>query len=152
MKLRRLRGVTLVEMLVTISIVGILAAIAYPSYANYRYKVGRGYGKQCLMDIQRREESFYIRNNTYSDDVADLSLPVEGSGYACKQDGKTLYTIAISAPAGKTLGCCYELTATAAVLQEKDGDLILTYDSSERDPALRLVTIRKKDGAEVPWD
>ena len=61
------RGFTLTEVLVTVSIIGILAAIAIP---NYSRAVERSYWRQAqdlLLTIYAGERSYYFVNNKYCD-------------------------------------------------------------------------------------
>jgi type IV pilus assembly protein PilE len=59
------RGITLIELMIVIVIVGILAAIAYPSYARYVEQARRADGKAALLDAAQRLERCYTQNNTY---------------------------------------------------------------------------------------
>ncbi len=59
------RGVTLVELLVTMSIVAILTAIAYPSYQNHVAKTRRKAATACLSQYANFMERFYTTNLTY---------------------------------------------------------------------------------------
>lgn len=59
-------GFTLIEMLVAVTIIGILASIAYPSYTAHLIRVRRIDGQSGLLDLAARLERFYYQNNTYS--------------------------------------------------------------------------------------
>ena len=50
----RPRGFTLIELMITVAVVAILAAIAFPSYATYVKKSRRGDAEATLMDIAQR--------------------------------------------------------------------------------------------------
>ena len=65
-------GFTLLELLVVVSIVGILASIAIPQYASYR---ARGYDsilESQVRHIATGEEAYFASHSTYTDDVNQL--------------------------------------------------------------------------------
>jgi type IV pilus assembly protein PilE len=72
-------GVTLMELLIVVSIVGILAAIAYPSYRQYAIRVKRTDATRELLSMAQRLERCFSRTNDYTrvDDVptACVTLP-----------------------------------------------------------------------------
>lgn len=63
--LKKTKGVTLIELLFVVCIIGILAAIAFPSYQNQLYKIRRSEGQQNLLLVASELEDFYAKNNTY---------------------------------------------------------------------------------------
>jgi len=65
-------GFTLVELMITVAIVGILAAVALPSYQTYTLKVKRSDAKLGLNDAADRQERHYRVNNTYAADSNEL--------------------------------------------------------------------------------
>ncbi len=81
------RGVTLVELLTVIVILGILTTIAVPTYRNYMLRAQRTEATATLLRIQAAEEKFFVQNNAYSDNLAaappaGLGIPVvTASGY-----------------------------------------------------------------------
>lgn len=60
------QGFSLIELMIVVAIVGILAAIAYPSYQNYVLRSGRADGQAKLMEILQAQERFYSQNQTYT--------------------------------------------------------------------------------------
>ena len=58
-------GFTLIELAIVITIVGILAAIAYPSYLNQVQIARRTSAKAALLDLASREAKYYSTNNAY---------------------------------------------------------------------------------------
>jgi len=58
-------GFTLTELLVVITIVGLLAALAIPSYLEHVTKTRRSEGQAALFDVAERMERYYSQNNTY---------------------------------------------------------------------------------------
>jgi type IV pilus assembly protein PilE len=69
----RQTGVTLMELLTVIVILGVISAVAVPSYRNYLVRTNRSDAKSALMQIQANQEKFYIQNNEYTDDLATKS-------------------------------------------------------------------------------
>ena len=86
---RRARGVTLIELLITVAIVAIIAAIAIPSYNNYVLRAHRTEAKSALLSMAAAEERFYSTNNAYTNDPSKLGYTpaafspavVVGNGY-----------------------------------------------------------------------
>ena len=69
MKTNNQRGVTLMELLVVIVVLGILASIAFPSYRQYLIRAQRAEAKTALLQVQANQEKFYLNGNTYTDAV-----------------------------------------------------------------------------------
>ncbi len=97
-------GFTLIELMITVAVVAILGAIAYPSYQDFVQRSRRQEAKAALADAAAREEKFYLNNKTYT---ATL-----GAGGIGMQAAAGEYTIAISAAtAACPIATCYALTA-----------------------------------------
>jgi type IV pilus assembly protein PilE len=98
--LRRMAGVTLMELLVVIAVLGTLAAIAVPSYRRYLIRSQRSEAKVSLMQVQTAEEKFYLQNNAYTNSLTGGPGVGLGMG-AVSETGK--YDISVvTANAGQT--------------------------------------------------
>lgn len=73
---QKIRGVTLMELMIVVVIVGILAALAYPNYRQYAARAKRNEARAALLQIATLQERFYLQNNTYTTDMTELGFPV----------------------------------------------------------------------------
>ena len=83
-----MQGVTLMELMIVVVILGILTAVAYLSYRQYAAKAKRNEAKACLLQIATMQERFYLQNNTYTGDMTDLGFPsspflTDSNSYLC---------------------------------------------------------------------
>jgi type IV pilus assembly protein PilE len=66
------KGLTLIELLIVVVIVGILSAIAIPMYTNYMVRARRADAKTALEQVRAAQEMWRAERGTYSDDPAEL--------------------------------------------------------------------------------
>jgi type IV pilus assembly protein PilE len=66
------RGFTLIELMVALAIVGILVAVALPSYRQSVRKSNRSDAQISLSSLATQQEKFYFRSNNYTDDFTDI--------------------------------------------------------------------------------
>lgn len=72
--MKHVRGFTLIELMIAVAIVGILAAIAYPSYQQFVISSGRSEAMTALLDAASKQEQFFADNRQYTASMADLGL------------------------------------------------------------------------------
>ena len=70
---RRMRGITLIELLTVIIILGVLASIAVPTYRRYLVRSQRSEAKIALLQLQTAQEKYYSQYNRYTDKVTTKS-------------------------------------------------------------------------------
>jgi type IV pilus assembly protein PilE len=114
-----MRGVTLVELLVVIVIIGILASIAVPSYRNYLLRAQRSDATAALLRMAAAQEKFYLQNNTYTTDVTPTGLNLVAATPLNSEHGWYQITVAAGA-SGLTVDYVATATALAAGPQIKD--------------------------------
>ena len=76
---RRSRGVTLIELLVVMLVIGILGAIAFPSYQNYVMRTHRAAARACISEAAQFMERYYTTNLTYVGANIQLGCETEGN-------------------------------------------------------------------------
>lgn len=143
----RPHGMTLIELLIAVTIVGLLAAIALPSYQFYRQKSVRNAGVACLIDAQQRMESLYARNGRYPLPNANLSvLGYADDPHRCDDDDRYRLSLVMAVDPVR-----YTLTADARGSQADDGDLLLDFDPGQVNPDERQQKRhRRPDGTVLP--
>ena len=72
--MRRTQGFTLIELMITVVVVAILAAVAFPSYQDHIRRGVRSQGQQFLSDVAQRQEQFFLDNRNYAATLAILNL------------------------------------------------------------------------------
>jgi type IV pilus assembly protein PilE len=68
-------GITLIELLTVICIIGILAAFSYPMFAEQAAKGRRAQARALMYEVLQHEEKFFTENNTYTVDLTQLAYP-----------------------------------------------------------------------------
>jgi len=127
MKQLQQNGFTLIELMVTVAIVGILAGIAYPSYQDSVMKSRRADAKGALLGLANAMERHFTARNTYlgaGTIDGDTGSPTIFSA-TCPVDGGTpYYNLTINAATASA----YTLHAapTGAQANDKCGTLSLT--------------------------
>jgi type IV pilus assembly protein PilE len=74
---KRLRGITLLELMIVVVIIGILASIAYPSYRQYVQRAKRTEAMSALLQIATEQERFYLNNNEYTNNMTQLGFTAD---------------------------------------------------------------------------
>lgn len=125
MKLYRHKGFTLIELMITVAIIGILASIALPSYKNYIIKSSRTAAQTELMELASIQEKVYLNSNAYT---ASVTTAYDGTiaGGLGRTSGKTTdgkYDLSITSAAPFQT---FTITATPVVTQSQNGDGNLT--------------------------
>ncbi|HSW07909.1 type IV pilin protein [Aquabacterium sp.] len=107
--LRRVIGVTLIELLVAVAIAAILGAIAYPAFMQSIYKGRRADASAGLIRVQQAMERWRSNHSAYTDSAADLNTSLSSP------DGH--YTLVITLA---NSGTAYLIKATAVGVQASD--------------------------------
>jgi len=124
---RRVRGFTLIELMIVVAIIAILSAIAYPSYQEQVRKGRRADAMAQMLTLAQAYERFYTSNNSYINGWAAISV---GQTQAPTQGTAFYQLTSVEAGGGRS----FLITATpqAAARQNEDRCGVLTIDQAGR--------------------
>ena len=97
--LSRPRGFTLIEIMIVVAILGIVAAIALPSYTSYINRAKRADARTQLMQAAQFMQRFYTANDQYKDDRAGnpITAQMPANLQRSPADGPQVYSLTIDA-------------------------------------------------------
>jgi len=132
MKRNPSRGFSLMEMLVVVAIIGVLAAIAVPTYDNYVKRGHRAAAQAFMMQISGKQAQYLLDARNYavgSTAVTDLGLTVP-------PEVTPFYNVAVENSTGGTtvsVPPSFRVRATpkTGTKQDGDGELILTNNGTK---------------------
>lgn len=116
-------GFTLIELMIVVAIVAVLAAIAIPQYRKYIQKSNRATAKSALLDLSRREETYYSTNNSYTLNLVSLGYSsIANNQIQVPNSSNPTYVISFSQPATSgSSAATYTAQAAPTGSQSSDG-------------------------------
>ncbi len=106
-------GFTLIELMITVAVIAILAAVAYPSYQDYVIRANRSAAQQFMLSLASREEQFLLDARAYT-----ATIGTGGLNLTAPPELGSRYTFGVAVAAGPPP--TYTITATPIGPQARD--------------------------------
>ena len=118
--MKKHKGFTLIELMVTVVIVAILASIAIPSYRQYVIRGNRTAAQAVMMEIATRQQQYFVANRVYA--------TADELGFALPPEVADNYDFAIEVRPAEEPPPGFEIRFEAIESQASDGDLTLNSE------------------------
>jgi type IV pilus assembly protein PilE len=114
-------GFTLIELMIAVAVVGILAAVAYPSYTSYIRKGKRATAQAALMELASKQQTYLLDRRLYSNNLTTL-------GFTAPKEIEGDYTFSAASTDGPPP--TFTVTATPSTALQAKGEQTLTIDQA----------------------
>ena len=135
--MRKSQGFTVVELVIAIAIIGILAAIAIPSYQEHLKKGRRADAQQFISQVAQKQQQYLMDARTYAGTLNELGMDT-----AIPSGVSKFYDVTVAVVAGPPQG--FTVTAATKGGTAQDGDGTLTIDNNGK-------KVRNVGGTDKPW-
>jgi type IV pilus assembly protein PilE len=123
---RKSQGFTVVELVIAIAIIGILAAIAIPSYQEHLKKGRRADAQQFMSQVAQKQQQYLLDARTYAGTLAELSMDT-----AIPSGVSKFYDLTMVAAAGTPPTFTVTAKPKSGTAQAGDGDLTINEQGTK---------------------
>ncbi|HYD79734.1 MAG TPA: type IV pilin protein [Paucimonas sp.] len=125
MKTNRQQGFTLIELMVTVAVVGILAAIAYPMYTGHIVKSNRAVAKSFMLNVANRQEQYLLDARSYAQAANNDAFGSSGLNLTVPAEVSKYYTMSVAHVGGNGRTYLIQAVPISGTVQAGDGTLTL---------------------------
>jgi type IV pilus assembly protein PilE len=120
----RIRGFTLVELMIVATLVGVLAAIAYPSYQEYQKRARRSAAETFMLDLANRQQQYLLDQRSYAGATTCTTAGLTTLNVTVPAEVSTFYDVCIQA-GGPPPTFTIKSTPKSGTMMAGDGDLTI---------------------------
>ena len=127
---RAAKGFSLIELMIVVTIIAILASLAYYNYSRYAFRTRRADGREMLMRVAAAQERFFTNTNGYANSASDITTaPPLGLGLQTTSAGGHYTLSATPGSSGDPLTYILIAAPTPGDVQANDKCGSLTIDN-----------------------
>lgn len=134
--IRAARGFSLIELMVALAIIGVLAAVGFPSYQQYTRKANRSSAQQLMLEIASKEAQYILDARQYTDVIGSGGLNIANrDSWTCTttattpQCSNTYYQLSVTVDNTATPPT-FSISAAPTTTGKQNLDGTLTYNST----------------------
>ncbi len=136
--INKIKGFTLIELMIVVAIIGVIASIAIPSYSEYVKRAKRTDAKVALVGIAQLQASHWVQNLSYAKDLSSTNAAGGlglGATVSSEQDEYAITMIAADNGGGACSGLsgdsCSSFTLIATAQGNQVGDKCHNFTLSD---------------------
>jgi len=123
------KGFSLMELMISVAIVGILASVAIPNYSQYVTRSNRTDAFDKLTEVMTQQQRSKTKNRTFQTNLANLGYAVDGNGDVLSDDGHYLVSAGNCTAGNTSVTRCIQVVATPVAGGRQSGDFMFNIDN-----------------------